>query len=48
MNDCMIKHATPAEQDRAREEWFHEKMEKARARKLQEEEEKRRQAISGK
>lgn len=32
MNNCMKLHATPAEQDAAREEWFALRMERARER----------------
>lgn len=31
MNGCMKLHATPAEQDAAREEWFAQRQERARA-----------------
>ncbi|EWC43863.1 hypothetical protein DRE_07240 [Drechslerella stenobrocha 248] len=40
MNACMIANATPEEQDRAREEWFRKRLEKAeRARRRKEREE---------
>lgn len=32
MNNCMKQHATPAEQDAAREEWFAQRQERSRAR----------------
>ncbi|KAG9249340.1 cytochrome c oxidase biogenesis protein Cmc1 like-domain-containing protein [Calycina marina] len=37
MNTCMVAHATPAEQDAAREEWFATRMERAREREKREE-----------
>lgn len=32
MNGCMISHATPSEEDRAREEWFATFQERKKAR----------------
>lgn len=32
MNHCMLRHATPAEHDRAREEWFAQRQQRARER----------------
>ena len=32
MQDCMIRHATLEEQDRAREEWFATRLDRARER----------------
>lgn len=32
MNNCMVKHATPAEHDAARVEWFSMRLERQRAR----------------
>ncbi|KAI0023821.1 hypothetical protein F4780DRAFT_776445 [Xylariomycetidae sp. FL0641] len=32
MNSCMLAHATPAEHDRAREEWFAQRLARARER----------------
>ncbi|KAK0391718.1 hypothetical protein NLU13_1217 [Sarocladium strictum] len=32
MNNCMVLHATPAEHDAAREEWFSQRLERQRAR----------------
>jgi COX assembly protein 1 len=37
MNNCMIAHATPAEQDAAREEWFATRLERQREREKREE-----------
>lgn len=37
MNNCMIKHATQAEQDAAREEWFATRLKRQRDRELKEE-----------
>jgi COX assembly protein 1 len=37
MNNCMIAHATPAEQDAAREEWFATRLERQREREKKEE-----------
>lgn len=31
MNNCMKEHATPLEQDRAREDWFAQRQERVRA-----------------
>ena len=36
MNNCMMGHATQAEHDRAREEWFAARMERARERERKE------------
>ncbi|ORY57238.1 cytochrome c oxidase biogenesis protein Cmc1 like-domain-containing protein [Pseudomassariella vexata] len=36
MNKCMLAHATQAEHDRAREEWFGKRMERAREREHKE------------
>ncbi|KAF2972528.1 hypothetical protein GQX73_g1168 [Xylaria multiplex] len=36
MNNCMLAHATPAEHDRAREDWFASRMERAREREKKE------------
>ena len=36
MNSCMMAHATQAEHDRAREEWFATRMERARERERKE------------
>jgi COX assembly protein 1 len=36
MNSCMMAHATQAEHDRAREEWFAGRMERAREREMKE------------
>ncbi|KAI0126599.1 hypothetical protein BJ170DRAFT_412708 [Xylariales sp. AK1849] len=36
MNSCMLSHATQAEHDRAREEWFAGRMERARERERKE------------
>ncbi|KAI8629660.1 hypothetical protein F5Y19DRAFT_73150 [Xylariaceae sp. FL1651] len=36
MNNCMLAHATPAEHDRAREDWFAARMERARERERKE------------
>ncbi|CBF88767.1 hypothetical protein AN0795.2 [Aspergillus nidulans FGSC A4] len=46
MNSCMIEHAKPEEEDRAREEWFASHEERRRA-KLEEQErvEKRREEV---
>jgi len=45
MNECMLRHATPEEMDRAREQWFQERARKSKERKEQlvREEEERRQ-----
>ncbi|OJD26439.1 hypothetical protein ACJ73_02188 [Blastomyces percursus] len=47
MNACMVKHAKPDEEDRAREEWFAGREERRRARELEEQktEERRREVI---
>ncbi|KAH8597432.1 cytochrome c oxidase biogenesis protein Cmc1 like-domain-containing protein [Bisporella sp. PMI_857] len=37
MNTCMIKHATPAEQDAAREEWFATRLQRQKDREAREE-----------
>ncbi|KXJ86238.1 cytochrome c oxidase biogenesis protein Cmc1 like-domain-containing protein [Microdochium bolleyi] len=36
MNSCMAAHATPEEHDRAREEWFAQRMVRAREREMKE------------
>lgn len=45
MNECMLRHATPEEMDRAREQWFQDRTKKAKERKEQmaREEEERKQ-----
>jgi COX assembly protein 1 len=40
MNNCMVAHATPAEHDAAREEWFATRLERQREREKKEEQEK--------
>ncbi|XXH02454.1 Saccharopine dehydrogenase [Hypoxylon texense] len=36
MNGCMLRHATPAEHDRAREQWFAQRQQRARERERKE------------
>ncbi|KAI4867601.1 cytochrome c oxidase biogenesis protein Cmc1 like-domain-containing protein [Hypoxylon rubiginosum] len=36
MNGCMLRHATPAEHDRAREQWFAQRRQRAREREQKE------------
>ncbi|KAG5300600.1 Cmc1 superfamily domain-containing protein [Histoplasma ohiense] len=47
MNACMVEHAKPEEEDRAREEWFTSREERRRNRELEEKmtEERRREVI---
>lgn len=40
MNSCMISHATPEEEDRAREEWFAQRSKRIRERQKKEEKQK--------
>lgn len=36
MNGCMLAHATPEEHDRAREQWFAQRQQRAREREVKE------------
>ncbi|OTA97065.1 hypothetical protein M434DRAFT_66367 [Hypoxylon sp. CO27-5] len=36
MNNCMLAHATPEEHDRAREQWFAQRQQRAREREIKE------------
>jgi COX assembly protein 1 len=40
MNNCMVTHATQAEQDAAREEWFATRLKRQREREAREERKK--------
>lgn len=44
MNSCMIQHATPDEEDRAREEWFAGREERRREREIKEQETEQRRS----
>ncbi|KAL6238992.1 cytochrome c oxidase biogenesis protein Cmc1 like-domain-containing protein [Aspergillus navahoensis] len=47
MNSCMVEHAKPEEEDRAREEWFagHEERRRAKQEELQQVERRREEVI---